>query len=157
MPDETLSRRQDLNRAGESHMPLNAYSEAVRRAIAEQFPELLPELREQANGSLLIELQSPSGRQFWLSTGGDEVTVGFDLHHLHFGSPLNPDADDDVARASAYIRNLMSGRYRIAVWKRGGRFVMSETIEGTTVPPLESRSWIERKLLRGCSAEVYGW
>lgn len=138
-------------------MPLNPYAEAARRAIAAHLPELLPALREEENGSLLVELQSPSGRQFWLSTSGDEITVGFDLHHGHFGSPLDPDAEDDVAQATAYIRDLMSRRCRIAVWKRGERFVMSETIEGDSVPPVESRSWVERRLLRGCSVELYGW
>lgn len=138
-------------------MPLTPYAEAARRAIAAHLPELLPALREEEDGSLLVELQSPSGRRFWLSTSGDEITVGFDLHHRHFGGPLDPDAEDDVAQAGAYIRNLMSGRYRIAVWKRGERFVMSETIEGDSVPPVASRPWGERRLLRGCSVELYGW
>ncbi|MGB9633504.1 MAG: hypothetical protein ACPL8I_09255 [Chloroflexaceae bacterium] len=138
-------------------MPLNPYAEAARRAIAANLPELLPALREQEDGSLLVELQSPSGRQFWLSTSGNEITVGFDLHHRHFGSPLDPDAEDDVAQAGAYIRNLMRGRYRIAIWKRGERLVMSETLEGDSVPPVASRSGVERRLLRGCSVELYGW
>ncbi|MFQ3662667.1 MAG: hypothetical protein SNJ69_09775 [Chloroflexaceae bacterium] len=138
-------------------MPLNTYSETVRRAIAEELPDLLPGLREQADGSLRLEVRSPSGRKLWLSTGGDEVIVGFDLHHQHFGYPANPDAEYDVAQAILYIRNLMSGRYQIAVWRRDGRFVMSETIEGATVPPLASRSWIERWFLRGCSVEIHAW
>ncbi|MCS6879990.1 MAG: hypothetical protein RMK84_04770 [Oscillochloridaceae bacterium] len=138
-------------------MPLNPYAEAARQAIAAHLPELLPALREEEDGSLLVELRSPSGRQFWLSTSGDEITVGFDLHHRHFGNSAHPDAEDDVAQASAYIRNLMSGRYRIAVWKRGEHFVMSETLEEESVPAVESRSWGERRLLRGCSVEVYGW
>jgi hypothetical protein len=57
------------------------------------------------------------------------MTVGFDLHHVHFGTPWEPVAEEDVRDACEYIEKLMSGEYRIAVWSRNGEFVQSETSE----------------------------
>lgn len=138
-------------------MVLNSYSEAVRVALAERSPWLLPELREQSDGSLYLELLSPSGYKFWLSTEGGEVTVGFDLHHRHFGTPWEPDAAEDVREASEYIDQLINGQCLIAVWRRNGKFVQSETIQPGESLDRRTRSFLSRWWLRGCTVEVRGW
>ena len=104
-----------------------------------------------------MELFSPSGYKFWISTEGQEVTVGFDMHHVHFGTPWEPDADDDVRDAAEYIHKLMCGQHCVAVWSRDGKFVQSETVErgvdpGGGIPLLGSAWW-----LKGCSVAVHSW
>jgi hypothetical protein len=136
---------------------LTQYSALAQKAILEHLPALVPQLREQPDGSLFLELLSPSGCKFWISTEGQEVTVGFDAHHVHFGTPWEPDADADARDAIEYIHKLMCGQYRVAVWSRDGKFVQSETIERGVNPAEVSRSCIARWWLNGCSVAVYGW
>ena len=136
---------------------MDEYSAAAREAISQCLPALASELREQEDGSLFLESLSPSGHQFWVSTAGDEITVGFDAHHVHFGTPWEPDATDDVRDACEYIQKLMQGEYQVAVWYRRGRFVRSETIERGVDPAKLDRPWLGRWWLRGCVVEVHGW
>lgn len=77
-------------------MSLNEYSKRAKDSLAEYLPVLTSELQEQPNGSFLIEALSSSGITFWLSSEGDEITVGFDLHHVHFGNLSDPDPVEDV-------------------------------------------------------------
>jgi hypothetical protein len=136
---------------------INHYSELVRAELLEDLPSLAPHLTEQPDGSLFLELVSPSGSKFWLSTESDELTVGFEAHHVHFSTPWDPDPAADARDAAEYVLKLMSGQYCIAVWSRDDKFIQSETVPKGVNPADVPRSWLGRCWLKGCSVEVRCW
>jgi hypothetical protein len=136
-------------------MAITAYSAQCLEGPLEEFPEFENHVREEGDGSITIEIRSPSGLLLSISTAGNEVTVGFDLHHHHFGTPWDPDQNGDVQRAIDYMWSLMSGEYLIAVWRRDDEFVMSSTIRRDEHPG--PTTWLGRWWLKGCEVEVSGW
>ena len=136
---------------------MDRYSERAFEVLAADLPAFAREFREQPEGSLFLESESPSGYRFWISTEGNRVTVGFDAHHAHFGESCQEEAAEDARDAVEYIRKLMNGEYRVAVWSRGEKLVKSETMDLGVDPRQVARPWLCRWLLRGCSVEVRGW
>jgi hypothetical protein len=141
-------------------MGLNKYSSRCLAALLVAFPEFTGHVVEEPeSGSFAIELTSPSGSPFWVSTAGDEITVGFDAHHVHFGSgggPPDPDdAGADAEEAIEYIRALRGGEILIAVWSRRGQLALSSSVPRGEDPG--PRSWLGRWYLGGCSVELKGW
>ena len=136
---------------------LNGYSKAAFDVFSEEFPELGPKFCEQQDGSLFMESASPSGSQFWISTESNGVTVGFDVHHAHFGMSGDGDATEDAREAVAYIHKLMCGDYVLAVWSRRGKYTKSEILDRGVNPEDVQRPWLCRWFLKGCTVEVRGW
>src|SRR5262249_37627250 len=66
---------------------------------------------------------------FWVNTEEEErITVGFDVHHVHFGGWAESVDAHDFQNAIEYIRQLMSGEVRVAVWTRDGQFAGCVTV-----------------------------
>jgi len=85
-------------------MELNEYSLRCLVALTKAFPQFKDQITTSSEqGCFTIETDSPSGTPFWVTTEGEEITVGFDLHHRHFGYPGQPVDRQDVKDAITYI------------------------------------------------------
>jgi hypothetical protein len=117
---------------------LNDYSNRFLAVLLREFPEFSDWVTAGPDECcFLVKFPAPSGSTFWVGTDDlERVTVGFDLHNVHFGGWAESVDAQDFENAVAYIRRLMSGEYRIAVWKRDGKFANSVTFtRGETPQP----------------------
>jgi hypothetical protein len=107
---------------GGGHVELNDYSSRFLAVLLRAFPESGENVAAAPEpGCFTIEFAAPSGSAFWVATEEfDRVTVGFDVHHLHFGGWAESADAEDFENAVGYIRRLQSGEYLVAVWSRSG-------------------------------------
>lgn len=71
-------------------------------------------------GSLIAEIEAPNrhvGAPLSIATDDDEVTVGFDFFHAHFGNEV-PSESEEVAFAKSIelVREIMAGHVLVASW-----------------------------------------
>jgi hypothetical protein len=111
---------------------MDAFSERFVNGLRLRLPGLLPHLRP-APGSAAVELRltAPSGHgELFVSTAGEEVTVGFGPWHGHF-EELDHWTADGAARGEPFERvlGLLADFLRdlvvIRVWTRGGHYAGS--------------------------------
>jgi hypothetical protein len=108
---------------------LNQYSSRFLTLLRE-FPAFRAHLREGPDPECFsVAFSAPSGSPFWVRTEEEErITIGFDAHHVHFGGWADSDDNRDFAEALRYIRLLMSGELRVAVWTKDDRPAGSVTL-----------------------------
>ncbi|RYU82116.1 hypothetical protein [Hymenobacter persicinus] len=114
-------------------------------------------------GYFNIELTSPFGLHFIVSSENDELTVYFDEHHRHFTS-LDGEGNtggypmDDAEEAIDYIQKLISGISALAVWTKDGKFPMSSTYQVQDGPwPAKSNwftFWLWQRWIRKRKLEI---
>ena len=90
-------------------MALSAYSSQCLQSLLSEFPEFAPFVTQEGD-SFIIELTSPSGLPFWISSEGGELMVGFAEHHRHFGSFICPDALEDARDVAQYVTELRDSK-----------------------------------------------
>ena len=135
---------------------LNSYSKRFAEAL---FTEL-PQFRENArrddrpqvdDGSLIVEYRPPPEREeslFWLSTYGEEITIGFGEFHDHFEWP-EPDHDP-----IGFIRDLMADRLVIVDKMRGKTWRGSTTLSPNEEPDVAKLGWREVYHVRSWSGRL---
>lgn len=112
-------------------MALSDYSTRFLAALVAALPEFGPLVGPGSDpGCFAVSLETPSGLTFSVRTEEeDRVTVGLDVHHVHFGGWANSVDARDFDDAIDYIRKLMGRQYEVAVWTRQGEFAGSVTVE----------------------------
>lgn len=112
------------------------------RGFAEDLFGALPRLRESAkveeHGTLLVELSPGRERlycDFWLSTAGGEVTVGFGMFHAHFDWPPF-DSSTPGLDPIAFVRSLIEDETLIEDWTLSGEWTGSSTLSSDEEPDL---------------------
>ncbi|RSK36277.1 hypothetical protein [Hymenobacter metallilatus] len=144
---------------------LSSYSTQTLSILLAEFPDFRDSVNLQED-YFSIELNSPSGLPFIISSENDELTVYFSEHHCHFTS-FNEQGSvgsyplDDVADAIDYIRKLISGEVALAVWTKDGTLSMSSTYEVKDGPLPAGRnwfsSWLWRRWMRKREVETRKW
>jgi len=109
----------------------DAFSERFRAALIARLPEIAMQLRECADESLELRILAPSGHgELFISTCGEEVTVGFGKWHGHF-EELDWWPDGDTPKGNAFerpislIADLLRDLVVIRIWTIGSRYVAS--------------------------------
>jgi hypothetical protein len=118
------------------------------RTIAQRDPTGFP-----APGSLLVTVQSPvAGRELWIRTYGDQVTVDFGQQgwHEHFGPGTATDEAGIFDAAIGFIDDLLNDRKVVATRYLFGRPLWSRAMDASRAhAPLFGRtaviSWSGRK------------
>jgi hypothetical protein len=123
-----------------------------------------PEWREFASvdtieggdeGALLIEVSPAHPRDIkgplYVSTDGEEITVGFDIHHTHFDRFANDEEAEAFSEALAFIADLLAECVAVISWWdgdvcRGSTSFATGTEAGTPSLPRNAktariRSW----------------
>jgi regulator of extracellular matrix RemA (YlzA/DUF370 family) len=112
------------------------------RSFADALFAAVPSLRDHArseNGLLLINLEPGPERQdceFWISTDGMEVTVGFGLFHMHFDWPVR-DAWPESAPIK-FVQSVMADETLIVDWTLAGKWSGSSILAAIDKTGLES-------------------
>lgn len=128
------------------------------RSFADALFAAVPSLRDYArseNGLLRIDLRPGPERQdceFWVSTDGEEVTVGFGMFHMHFDWPVRdawPESDP-----IEFVQSVMSDETLIEDWTLDGKWSGSSIAAAADEPDLKGmrpghvvyiRSWSGRR------------
>lgn len=111
------------------------------RSFADALFAAVPDLRDQARaekGVLLIDVKPGPARQdcdFWISTDGEEITVGFGMFHMHFDWPVREDVwpSDPIE----FIRSVMADDTLIEDWTLDGKWSGSSVLAATEEPDLQ--------------------
>ncbi|GAA0182125.1 hypothetical protein SH2C18_45580 [Clostridium sediminicola] len=135
-------------------MELNEYSVDFSKILYSAFPtfEKYQEIKEYEGydkAYLLIEVPSPHNKDndLWISTHNEEITVGFDWYHTHFG--YGETDEDDFKLAINFIKEIIEEKIAIAVIKKKGAWVSSCIIKDNKIPEIEEDETIEIKSWNG--------
>jgi hypothetical protein len=122
---------------------LDPYSLKVREALLARFPEWLPYCREEpepsGQSSLVVNVPAPleSSATYGLciTTEQEEITVGFDHYHAHYGT-FEPSGDPVEPDALSFIEGLLSDRIAVVSWWQGERWLGSTQLaDGEPLKP----------------------
>lgn len=143
-------------------MKLDEYSINFSEVLYSVFPEFeqyqeIKEYDECNEAYLLIEVPSPYNVEniLWLSTYGEEITVGFDWYHTHFDYAETDE--DNFKLAVEHVKEIVEEKISIAVIKRENLWVRSYIITSNDFPEvnvdetLEIKSWNDTKYFIGNS------
>src|SRR5512146_1350009 len=104
-------------------MALNPYAIRVRAALLEALPNLVQYASETDDGALLIRVPHPhipSG--LFVTTDGDEVTVGFRTWHTHGEMLGGTSPQEHVASAISLVKQILEGQVHLVVSYLDGQF-----------------------------------
>ncbi|WP_133272622.1 hypothetical protein [Hymenobacter radiodurans] len=132
---------------------LSPYSAQSLKPLFEILPDLRPFVTEQTDW-FEIKMVSPSGWDFWVSSAGNEITVGFAEYHTHFGWHEG-DPTDDGTDAAEFIRSLRTGHLVLAVWYRGEEYAGSRPVE--SLQEAQPKTWCQRWWRRKQRLQIKGW
>jgi hypothetical protein len=131
-----------VSRTAEAMDKLNEFSGQFAEALFESFPWMREharvEVRDGAERGVLVVEVTPAPIRpdctLWVSTDGDEITVGFGMFHTHFDwlSSAEPDRDDPIG----FIRDLVDDKILIEDWTKGGEWSGSSTLGQGEEPDL---------------------
>lgn len=114
----------------------NAYTTIVAERLIGEFPEwrelaVLDTRPGASPGALLLEVPCPSAavqEGLWISTNGDEITVGFHTHHVHFADYEGLDSNAHIEGAVQYIQGLLADEFLVESWYCEAAFCGSATV-----------------------------
>ena len=103
---------------------MDAFSDQAASAIFAAFPGWRQygreEQREDGTSYLVLQIDPPLeaavDKVLLIHTDNDEVTVGFDFYHSHFGSAVGDGNRLGAAAAVEFVRHLVSERIAVASW-----------------------------------------
>jgi hypothetical protein len=118
----------------------NQYSQQVVNLFLRAFPEWSDLILQSGDESGVLEFQLEPPSQniihgLWVSTDGDEVTVAFHTHHIHFTYyDGHRSFTDHIEGAIEHIQELLSDQIGVISWYQDDRFLCSATFysENTT-------------------------
>lgn len=135
-------------------MQLDEYSIIFSKMLYEVFPEFekyqeIKEYDECNEAYLLLEIPSPSNSDnvLWLSTCNEEITVGFDWYHTHFG--YSGTDEDDFKLAIEHVKEIVEEKIAIAIIKKKDSWIRSCIIRGKDLPLLDEDETIDIKSWNG--------
>ena len=124
---------------------LDTYSRLALPMILAKFPDweqfaVLAPRTDGAGSTVDFNLPCPSvaaDHGLWVSTAGEELTVGFHTHHNHFTdyeeARLNPV---QIEAGLDHIRDSLCERIGVVSWYRDSAFAASQTIALPYLDPL---------------------
>lgn len=115
----------------ESLDQLNAYSRKFASLLFERFPEWrLLTVFDGETKSMLVEIKSPidENRKLRIYTDEDEITLEYDLWHMHLGWPDVP-LEVTILELFEQIDDLLEERAVIEIWMKGKEWKGSQLIE----------------------------
>ncbi len=139
------------------------YSEFTLRFIdflAREAPDLhvglSPHLdwEEEPTGFAVTELESPNEdvtADLWISTEEDEVTIGFDAMHDHFGRENYSSEEESFREAVSLARAFVDERVLVASWWIGEKWAGSRLIEPGQKPEPSDR------IAKGSRLRIRSW
>ncbi|GAB3837234.1 hypothetical protein GCM10028821_36940 [Hymenobacter jeollabukensis] len=133
---------------------LSSYSSQALTTFLRLLPELTNFVVEQGE-VFEINMQTPSGGEFWVSSAEHEITVGFEEYHTHFGWHEGTHPEQDATDAATFIQQLQSGQLRLAVWYKGDTYAGSRPIESDE--ELHPKNWLQHWLWRSRTVKVKSW
>ena len=111
---------------------MDEFSRRFIEATRARLPGLAPHLRPAADGeSVELSLPAPSGHgELFVSTAGEEVTVGFGPWHGHYQEVDYWSADESpqgepFERVLTMLADFLHDRVVIRIWTRDGRYAGS--------------------------------
>src|SRR5690606_4831200 len=99
-------------------MMLNEYAEAVRARLVAAFPEFAGHVGEEGGHFVIQYPSTDPDFPLYVWTYDDEITVGFDMWHMHIPC-MDDDVDAEVAEAAGLIRAILEGRTLVVVKHAG--------------------------------------
>jgi hypothetical protein len=132
---------------------LSPYSVQSLSCLLEILPDLQPFVTEQKDW-FEINMVSPSGWDFWVSSAENEVTIGFAEYHTHFGWHEGNPADD-ATDAAGFIRSLRTGQLMLAVWYQGEEYVNSRPVE--SIQEAQPKTWLQHWRRRKQRLQIKKW
>lgn len=135
-------------------MQLDEYSMIFSKMLYSAFPEFeqYQQIREYSGlneAYLIIEIPSPSNKDnvLWISTCDEEITVGFDWYHTHFG--YSETDEEDFKIALEHIREIVEEKIAIIIIKKNDSWVRSSIIRDTEFPFFNEDETIDVKSWNG--------
>jgi hypothetical protein len=130
---------------------LDDFSRSFAEALLRTFPEFAPHATND-RGVLLIELSPGVSRPdcaFYVSTDGDEITVGLGIFHTHIDWPARNPGElwgDPIAfiRALTADELLIVNRFRDGKWAGSTTITAAEALGPIEIAPGDTahvRSW----------------
>lgn len=132
---------------------LSPYSAQSLSFLLERLPDLRPFVREQGDW-FEMNIVSPSGWDFWVSSAEREITVGLAEYHTHFGWHEGNPADD-AADAAEFIHSLRTGQLVLALWYQGDKYVSSQPTKN--IKEMLPKSWFQRWWRRKQQLRIIRW
>jgi hypothetical protein len=124
---------------------LTSYSAHALAALQKLLPDLV-ELATEQEDDFIIQTKALSGWELWISSADDELTVGFDEYHTHFGWHKG-SSQHDATDVAAFVAELRNGQVELAAWYEGEEYAGSSMLQvGEEVkPPTGLQEWWRRK------------
>jgi hypothetical protein len=117
-------------------------------------PELANLVKEQEE-AFMIEMITPAGWDFWISSAGEEITVGFAEYHCHFGWHEGTNPEEDATQAVGFIRSFQLGNLVLAAWYERGVYASGCPMEATRELPVQT--WFQRWRRRKQTLQIKKW
>lgn len=132
----------DMTQDGSLLDSLNPYSRKVAAALLTALPQFIDYIHIDNSpgapeGSLLVRMPQPMESDepgLYIATDVEEITVGFRGCYVHFMDYEHTGSDEHIARAIAYIRDLLEDRIVIKKWFRHGILCGSSLDTPNTLP-----------------------
>lgn len=123
---------------------LDAYSRLAVPMILARFPdwEMFAKVGPRPGGAGgVVEFNVPcpslaAGHGLWVSTEGEELSVGFHTHHCHFTDYGDRTHVTQIGAGVAYAGDIVAERVGVVSWYRGGAFAGSGSVELPHAGPL---------------------
>lgn len=139
--------------------------------LASRFSELLfarfPEWRALATvdppdafvpGALGVEVPSPGdpAKLLYIDTDRDEVTIGFDMWHYHYGTWSGVPEEESFAEAIQFLSDLVDEEVAVLIRTCRGEWAGSQLLyRDEDVPPLNAGEEMRVVSWRGGRDRVY--
>jgi hypothetical protein len=111
---------------------LDDYSRFAVPLILARFPEWTRFAHSSMETSAVeFEIPSPSPALesgLWLSTAGEELTIGFHTHHTHFTDYQNRFSPRPIEDGLNYVADILDEKLGVASWYSGDRLVCSVSV-----------------------------
>jgi len=122
---------------------LNEYSKRFAEKLVAKYPQWDAYIKlcaeATAPGSLELTIPAPNqqGRELYISTSGDEITIGFDTWHTHYRNYETDDQEDEFIGALDLLEEIVTEKLAVVSCLHDNDFCMSYISEAGEEPSVE--------------------